>query len=81
MDGPRKIVHFSCWDSRGATPTGTRPRKRPAPSLPRNADGGWAQLPTLGSDAYAAGEALTALHSADYSLARLRSCLTRRLPW
>jgi squalene cyclase len=30
----------------------------------QRADGGWAQLPTLASDAYATGEALMALHDA-----------------
>ena len=30
----------------------------------QRADGGWAQMPTLESDAYATGQALTALHQA-----------------
>jgi len=44
---------------------GTRDRIRAASSAlvaEQRADGGWAQLPTLGSDAYATGQALVALH-------------------
>jgi hypothetical protein len=34
----------------------------------QQSDGGWAQLPTLQSDAYATGEALVALHEAGVSV-------------
>jgi len=34
----------------------------------QRADGGWAQIPSLGSDAYSTGSALVALHEAGISV-------------
>ena len=41
-----------------------RPRDARALIADQRPDGGWAQLPTLESDAYATGQALVALHDA-----------------
>ena len=48
------------------TGAGEADRKRAAQALrdEQRPDGGWAQIPGLGSDAYSTGEALTALHRA-----------------
>jgi ankyrin repeat protein len=47
----------------GASPASLEPQVRALLAAQR-ADGGWAQLPRLGSDAYATGQVLVALHRA-----------------
>jgi ankyrin repeat protein/mono/diheme cytochrome c family protein len=51
----------------GASPALLKSAARDLVSTQR-ADGGWAQLPSLGSDAYATGSALVALHQAGVSV-------------
>ena len=57
-----KIARFSClaWCGQGLGPDAVRAAARALRSAQR-ADGGWSQLPTLESDAYATGQALVAL--------------------
>ena len=60
-----KSARCSCWDCRGPGPRrhALAPHVRALVAAQR-ADGGWAQLPRLGSDAYATGQALVALQRA-----------------
>jgi hypothetical protein len=51
----------------GATASALKSATRDVVATQR-ADGGWAQLPSLGSDAYATGSALVALHAAGTSV-------------